>query len=472
MPVERRGMHSYVENSTPFAGPRAGRRMSMEYEEKLSLISQLAIKEPNKRFSNLMHLVNRNSLSTSFKTLKKTKAKGVDGRSVNVYGARLEDHLEDLLKSMKQMSYRPQAVRRVYIPKSNGKQRPLGIPVVEDKMVQRVFSQILNSIYEIDFLNISYGFRPGRNCHQALAHIGKVISSKPVSYIIDADISAFFDNVDHQKLKFLLEKRISDRKFLRYIVRFLKSGIMEKGKYHATLRGTPQGGVISPILTNIYLHYTLDLWIEKVVKPSSKGYVQLVRYADDFVLLIENKWEALKLLEALERRLARYGLELSKEKTRLIKFGRNVANGEGSDSDDDIPSGTFNFLGFTHYMGKTRKGKFKVGRKTERKRFAKGLKNVKNFIKLNRSRMRRAEIWKRVCQMLSGHYRYYGVSDNSKQIVNFSYRVRRLLFKWLNRRFQKRSMNWEEFSNYEKIFPLPRARIYCNLYLLMGQLKE
>jgi group II intron reverse transcriptase/maturase len=247
MPVERRGMRSDAEVNTIFAGPRAGRRITMDFENKLNLISQLAGNEPAKRFSNLMHLVNLTSLSTSFKNLKKNKAVGVDGQSLEMYGCRMTENLEELLQRMKQMSYRPQPVRRVYIPKDNGKQRPLGIPAVEDKMIQHVFCQILTAIYENDFLDISYGFRPRRNCHQALAHIEKAISTQPVGYIIDADIRAFFDHVDHQTLKSLLERRISDGKFLRYIVRFLKSGIMEEGKYFPTLRGTPQGGLITPL---------------------------------------------------------------------------------------------------------------------------------------------------------------------------------------------------------------------------------
>lgn len=446
----------------------------MENENKLNLISQWAQRDPSLRFNNLMHLVNPISLRDNFKTLKKGKAVGVDGLSLNVYGARLDDHVEDLLRRMKQMSYRPQPVRRVYIPKENGKQRPLGIPAIEDKMVQSVFTQILTAIYEQDFLDNSYGFRPGRNCHQALAHIDKAIRLNPVMYVIDADIRSFFDNVDHQKLLSLLEKRISDRKFLRYIVRMLKSGIMEEGKHLPTERGTPQGGICSPVLANIYLHYALDLWVERVVKPASRGYVELVRYADDFVVLVENKEEALKLLEVLEKRLKRYGLELSQEKTRLIKFGKGVKKEEkrnGPGGGNDIPPGTFNFLGFTHYMGKSRKGKFKVGRKTEKKRFGRGLDKVKRFLRQNRNRLTQAEIWKRVGQMLIGHYQYYGVSDNSEQIALFLYRVERLLFKWLNRRSQRRSMNWEKFSRYKRIFPLPRPRIYCNLYRI-GPWKE
>ena len=408
--------------------------------------------------------------------MKKDKAAGVDHQSLETYGIRLDEHIEGLLKRMKQMSYRPQPVRRVYIPKANGKRRPLGIPTIEDKMVQNVMSQILTAIYEQDFLDNSYGFRPGRNCQQALAHLEQAINVKPVRYIIDADIRAFFDNVDHDKLKALLEMRISDRKFLRYIVRFLKSGIMEEGKYLPTTKGTPQGGTISPILANIYLHYTLDLWIERTVKPHSRGYVQMVRYADDFVVLVENEWEAIKLLEALERRLKRYGLELSKEKTRLIKFGKYANNEKDGNNNGNgtppVPPGTFNFLGFTHYMSRTRKGKFKIGRKTERKRFARSVRNVKEFIKRNRNQLKRAEIWKRVNQMLNGHYRYYGVSDNSRQIANFYYRVERLLFKWLNRRSQRRSMNWEEFARYKRIFPLYKPKIHCNLYQVAPPLKE
>lgn len=466
-------MRSYAEVNATFTGLRAGRRMTMDFEEKLNLIFRRARSEPERRFSNLLHLVNLTSLRSSFKSLKKDKAVGVDRQSLEMYGVRLEENLTELLERMKQMSYRPQPVRRVYIPKENGKRRPLGIPAIEDKIVQSVMTRILTTIYEQDFLNNSYGFRPDRNCHQALARIDRAISVNRVGYIIDADICAFFDNVDHGKLKTLLEMRISDRKFLRYIVRLLKCGVMEEGKYHPTTKGTPQGGIISPILANIYLHYTLDLWIERTVKAHSKGNVELVRYADDFVLLVENKWEAIKLREALERRLRKYGLELSEEKTRLIKFGKDAdSEEEGDDSDDNIPPGTFNFLGFTHYMSRTRKGKFKVGRKTEKKRFARSLKNVKEFIKRNRGLLKQAEIWKRVNQMLTGHYQYYGVSDNSKQIAAFHYRVEWVLFKWLNRRSQRRSMNWKDFARYKKFYPLRKPKIYCNLYQLARQMKE
>jgi len=335
-----------------------------------------------------------------------------------------------------------------------------------------VFAQVLSAIYEADFLDNSYGYRPRRNCHQALARINSCITSKPVNYVIDADIKGFFDNVKHEILMKILGERISDRKFLRYIGRFLRSGVMEAGKCVATEMGTPQGGIISPVLSNVYLHFALDRWIENTVKSHLRGYVELIRYADDFIILLENKVEAVMLLETLGKRLDKYGLKLSQEKTRLICFGRKAGRDgnknppKKADNSQNIPRGTFNFLGFTHYMSKTKQGRFKVGRKTAKDRFARGLKNVAKYLKENRNRVKLDVLWRRVSQRLVGHFQYYGVSDNSKKVAEFRYQVVRILFKWLNRRSQRRSKNWAQFGAYEKRCPLPRAKIYVSLYSL------
>lgn len=430
-------------------------------ETKLNLITRRAKEDRQCKFNNLMHLINSDSLLESFKMLKKGKAAGVDGATVEEYEKDLEGNIEALIDRLKAMSYRPKPVRRVYIPKDNGKSRPLGIPAVEDKLVQMSFSRILEAIFEPDFMNFSYGFRKGRNCHQALSRIDHSVMFKPVNYIIDADIKGFFDNVNHTMLRECLEIRISDRKFIRYIVRFLKSGIIEESSYLKTEKGTPQGGIISPILANIYLHFILDQWFVKSVKPRISGYVEMVRYADDFLICTENWEECELILKGIEKRLKKFGLELSEEKTRIVEFGRKAyddRNNRGS------KPGTFNFLGFTHFCSKSRKGKFKVGRKTEKKRFVRGLRKVKNWMKYQRNRKEIKEIWTMLSWMLIGHYRYYGVSDNSRQISHFHDEVRRIAYKWLNRRSQRRSFSWDSFQAYLKTHPLPKPRIYNNLY--------
>jgi len=427
-------------------------------ETKLSLITRRSSEDRKCKFNNLMHLINEDSLRKCFYKLKKNKAPGIDNVTIEMYEQNLEGNVAELMTRMKKMSYRPTAVKRVYIPKDNGKKRPLGIPILEDKLVQMAFTLILEAIYEVNFVDFSYGFRRGRNCHQALKRVDEAIMFNPVNWVVDVDIKGFFDNVNHEKLKQCLELRISDRKFIRYIVRFLKSGIMESGKYYETDKGTPQGGVVSPVLANIYLHYLLDVWFMRDLKPKLTGYVELVRYVDDFVICVEKQQEAHQVLEMIKERFKRAELELSMEKTRIVRFGRGVG-GKGNDK-----PGTFNFLGFTHYCTKSRKGNFKVERKTERKRFARGIRKVKNWLKYNRNRLEIKEIWKMMRWMLTGHYSYYGISGNFVYINHFYDEVKRVLYDWLNRRSQKRSFNWESFHKYLKTYPLPKPRIYHSLY--------
>lgn len=434
-------------------------------ETKLNLIAEKAREEEKYRFWTLIHLINAENLKSSFYKLKADKACGIDEVSMYEYRKELDKNIERLLERMKKWSYKPQPVKRVYIPKANGKMRPLGIPAVEDKMVQMCVARILNAIYEEDFIDSSFGFRPKRSCHEALDKLDKVIMKKPVNYIIDADIKGFFDNVDHEWMMKFLGVRIADNNLLRLIKRFLIGGYIEEGKKYKTEKGTPQGGVISPLLANIYLHYALDLWVERVVKKRCKGYVELIRYCDDFVICVEKKSEAEKILSWLKKRLYRFGLELSKEKTRIIEFGRNA---EQNAKKKGKKPGTFDFLGFTHFNDRSRKGHFKVGRRTERKKFAAKLKELNSWLKRIRNLIKLKDWWPILCAKLRGHFQYFGVSGNFAGINRFFKQSIRLVFKWLNRRSQKKSFNWKTFNEYILKVGIPQPKIHHNLYTLYG----
>ena len=434
-------------------------------ETKLNLITEMAGKEKGYKFNNLIHMLNMQNLKECFYMLKGDKATGVDGVSVEEYEKNLEGNIGDLIERMKGWSYRPQPVERVYILKASGKKRPIGIPTVEDKMVQMCIKRILEAIWEVDFMESSYGFRPGRSSHGAVEKLDKIIMTKPVNYVIEADIKGFFDNVDHGWLMGFLKERISDRSFLRLIKRFLKAGYVEEGKKYNTFKGTPQGGIISPVLTNIYLHYVLDIWVETVVKRNCNGYVELIRYADDFVIMVQKKEDTQRIVEALEKRLGKYGLELAEDKTRIIEFGRYAeenAKRRGKKPD------TFNFLGFTHFCDKSRKKRFKVGRKTGRQKFNMKIKEMNVWLRKIRNAYKVKEWWPILCAKLRGHFQYYGVSGNYGSIRRYYYLTIKLVFKWLNRRSQKKSFNWKRFVAYARKHGLPQPKIYHNLYTLYG----
>jgi RNA-directed DNA polymerase len=341
------------------------------------------------------------------------------------------------------------------------KKRPLGILVYQDKLVQAAMAKIVTAIYEADFLDCSYGFRPGRSCHDALKELNHIIENRKIRYIVDADIKGFFDHVNHEWLMKFIGQRIADPNIHRLIARFLKAGIMEDGVKQGTVEGTQQGGNISPILANVYLHYVLDLWFEKIVKKWCRGEAYLVRYCDDFVCCFEHEEEAKAFYQALRGRLKKFGLEIAEEKTRIIKFGRKAADEHQRDGDGKPE--TFDFLGFTHYCGKSRRGYFRVKRKTSRKKYKASLLRCKEWIKRNRHESVK-ELMKALRVKLNGYYRYYGITDTSKALNRFAYEVNKMLYKWLNKRSQRKSFEWSKFEKLIKKYPLPQPRIYVNIY--------
>jgi group II intron reverse transcriptase/maturase len=430
-------------------------------ETKLDSLSQYAAKEPQRKFVNIMYHVNKSSLKANFYLLGRKRAVGVDGIGWQEYGEGLDANIDNLLERMKRMGYRPQPVRRVYIPKGKNGKRPLGIPTVEDKVAQKTMSRIIEAIYEQDFYEFSYGFRPGKSCHQALKRVGEIINFKPINHIIEADIKGFFDNVRHGKLMELIRKRIADKKFLRYIVRFLKAGYIESGLLKEAKQGTPQGGNLSPLLANIFLHYVLDEWFEKELKPTLAGQCYLVRYCDDFVILAQYQQEAKTVMTRLQERFEAYGLELNAEKSRVISFGRY----ERENAEKQLRrANTFDFLGFTHYCALTRKGKFKVSRRTSAERFRKSLREIYLWLKAFKNTISIKELWTQLVIKLRGHYQYYGVSENFRRLQEFYHHIEGIAFKLLNRRCDKKSFNWQGFCKYLQRFPLPKPHIAHNFY--------
>jgi RNA-directed DNA polymerase len=312
-------------------------------------------------------------------------------------------------------------------------------------------------------MDVSYGFRPGRSCHSALNALDKSIMTKAVGYVVDMDIEKFFDTVDHKWMMKCLEQRISDTSLLRLIARFLKSGVMEEGEYQEVEEGTPQGGVISPLLANIYLHYVLDLWFEKKVKKEMKGYCGLVRYCDDFIVCFQYEKEARKFGEMLRERLSKFGLKVAEKKSKILEFGRYAWE---RSQKGGKKVGVFDFLGFTHYCDKTRRGKFKLERKTAKKKLRHRLKAMNQWLKTVRNQVKLEEWWKELRQKLAGYYQYYGISGNTKELYKAYREIERLTFIWINRRSQKKSCNWTQFRRFLEYHPLPKPRIYHQIYTL------
>lgn len=404
------------------------------------------------KLQNLMCLVNKETLIRQHEKQQPNKASGIDKVTKDEYSINLEARIDDLLERMKKFSYKPLPVRRTYIEKANGKLRPLGIPAYEDKIVQGTMADVLNEIYENIFLDCSYGFRPNRSCHQAIKEINQILMTKKVNYVLDCDIKGFFDNIDHEWLMKFLQEHIQDKNFLRYINRFLISGYMEDMKFYETDKGTPQGGLISPILANVYLHYVLDLWVELVVKPKLKGEVYLIRYADDFIMMFQYEDEAKMVYKELINRLAKFGLEIEEDKTRILPFGRFKGTNE-----------TFDFLGFTHYNKKTRTGKYMVGHRMSKKK--RKLKNqaITKWIKESRSKYKFKELIARLNRKLIGLYAYYGINGMYEELMKIYYHALYALRSSIFRRSQ-RKLSVEIFGRILERVPVAKPRIYQDIW--------
>jgi group II intron reverse transcriptase/maturase len=386
------------------------------------------------RLETLMNRVNEGSIKEEHRKQAKKKARGVDGVNKEEYGKELDSNAASLIERMKKFKYKPQPVRRTYIPKADGKQRPLGIPAYEDRLVQGVMAGVLSEIYEERFLDSSYGFRPKRSAHDVVKYIDQTVMTRKVNYVLEADIKGFFDNVSHEWLMKFLEHDIADKNFLRYVKRFLIAGVMEGTERSESDKGTPQGGLISPVLANVYLHYVLDLWVEKVLKKKLKGEVYYARYADDFVLMFQYASEAKAVMAMLKDRLGKFDLEVAEDKTRILPFGRF----KGTKED-------FDFLGFTFFNTKTREGKYRIGVRTSKKKLKAKKQVVKAWL---RTRLTRpvAETMKCINISLAGHYNYYGVNGNICMLENFYQYVRYTSFRMLNRRHQRKSVKHEKFD--------------------------
>ena len=430
-------------------------------EIKLSLIAGHAARDRNMKFTSLAHLLNVDHLRRCFKSLDRNKAKGADNVSWYDYNENLEENLIKLVEKLKKKSFKPVPALRVYINKEDGRKRPLGISAIENKIVEKGMKRILEAIYEQDFLGQSHGFRPKKGCHTAIKELNDLITFNSVNHIVECDIKGFFDNVSHEKLMEFLRIRIADTSLLYLIEKFLKAGYIDDGMLKRSENGTPQGSIISPIFANIYLHYVLDVWFEKTVKTHVKGFCELVRYADDFVCVVQFKEDAKRIERAIQNRMNKYGLEIHPDKSSCSSFGKYERENAKAQK---RKANTFDFLGFTHYCTTSRKGRFKIGRKTQKKKYNASLKRMNLWLKMNRNKMTSRELWKEISAKLNGHYQYYGVSENSRSINNFYHECIKMIKKWLERRSQKSKITWENYARYLEIFPLPKPSIKVSLY--------
>lgn len=428
-------------------------------DTKLKRIAALSAADPNIIFTNVMHLFNVESLRACFQELDGKKALGIDGITKATYGLKLDENLRNLVERMKRMAYIPGPVRQVLIPKEGkaGATRSLGLSNFEDKIVQKMMHKVLESIYEPLFHENSYGFRPGRSCHDAIKDLHAYLSTHRVETVIDVDLSNYFGSISHQELINVLSKKISDSRLIRYLIRMFKSGVLADGELKISDEGVAQGSGCSPILANIFAHHVIDDWIENTVKDHFSGQVKMVRVADDIVICCQYGRDAARITSALNNRLTKYGLKMNEDKTRLVKFSRNNQR-QGKKQE------TFDFLGLTFYYGKSQKGLYVVKVKTSGKRLRSKLKKVNAWARSIRNKVRLKELMKLAAAKVRGHVQYYGVSHNFAAVSEFLHQVKRILFKWLNRRSQRKSFDWEKFQMFLDRIEFPKAKIYCKLF--------
>lgn len=426
---------------------------------KLQRIAKLARDAPTMVLTNLAHHIDMDLLHEAYKRTRKDGATGVDGQTAKEYGEDLEENLADLLRRQKEGRYRAPPVRRVYIPKGRGKdRRPLGIPTFEDKVLQRAVAMVLGAVYEEEFLDCSYGFRLGRSAHMMLEAVRGALFAMHGAWVLEVDIRKYFDKVDHAKLREVLHRRVRDKVLTRLVGKWLNAGVLEEGALRHPEAGTPQGGVISPLLANIYLHEVLDTWFEKEVVPRLSGTARLFRYADDVVMVFRYEEDARRVLAVLAKRLAKYGLEIHPDKTRLVDFRRPPPSAKAKDLRARKGGRSFDLLGFTHHWARSPDGKWRIKRRTAKDRLARSLKRVSDWCRRHRHRPIRVQ-HDHLCRVVRGHYGYYGIRDNSRAISTYVRYVQRIWRKWLDRRSDRARMKWERFEQLVERFPLPAPRL-------------
>jgi RNA-directed DNA polymerase len=420
---------------------------------KLQQIAEQAVNEPDRVFTHLMYLVDVDFLKEAYRRTRKDAAPGMDGITAEQYAENLDENLQTLYDQMRKGQYRAPAVKRIWLDKEDGRKRPIGIPEFEDKIVQRAVSMLLGAVYEQDFHGFSHGFRPGHSPHQALAEIWKQCMGMNIGWIIDADVSGFFDNLSHPRLQEIIKQRVNDGGILRYIGKWLNAGVVDGERLSYPEKGTPQGGVISPILANIFLHHVLDEWLVKEVRPCLKGRCFLCRFADDFIIGFEREEDARRVMEVLPKRFARFELTIHPEKTRLVPFQK-----PGCQQEAGKGKGSFVFLGFTHYWAKSRRNNWVIKRKTAPKRLRRSMKNVWEWCRQNRHEPLR-EQYRMLCLKLNGHYQYYGIQGNFVMLRLLYKHVEKTWRYWLSHRSSKGGIPWEKFDTLRILYPLPTPRI-------------
>jgi group II intron reverse transcriptase/maturase len=432
--------------------------MAAGMSPQLLKVRERAKRDPQAVFLSLAHLIDEGALARAFHRLRKDAAVGVDGVTKEQYGQELEHNLHSLHQRLKEKRWRHQPIRRVHIPKGQGKTRPIGISSIEDKIVQDAIREVLEAVYEPVFADSSYGFRPGRSPHDALRALTRALAQGEVNWILEADIQAYFDSIDRTMLKEMIRLRVADRALLRLIGKCLHVGVLDGEEYSEPEEGTVQGSVLSPLLGNVYLHHVLDEWLERDVRPRLRGRAHLVRYADDFIIGFEQEDDAKRVMAVLRQRFARFGLQLHPDKTRLLPFGRPTGGASGGKG-----PGTFDFLGFTHYWRRSRWGKWYPSLKTRTARLRRAITAVADWCRRHRH-LAVKEQHAALTRRLTGHYNYFAVNGNSRSPATLFHEAQRAWHKWLGRRSQRAYLNWDRFADMLRVYPLPRPTIRVQIW--------